>query len=618
MADQQSNLQIILRTIKQGTGDAEAQKGLGNLKGELGDLSQGLLGVNIASVGLTAGLVMAGKGALDLAYKGGEAEASLTRLDSVLKSTGGSAGMTLGQLTDLSQGVMFLTGTEDEEVQAAEAVLLTFRNMSEDIFPRVIRGAADLSAVFGMDLQSATMMLAKALSAPDEGLMALERSTGKLDQAVKDNIKSLMDQGKTLEAQNVLMAEVEKRVGGAAAAMGNTYPGQVKKLQTALSELGEAVGKTLVPPLSNAAQALTLILTMNTQIDLALKSHADSVLKAAKSYEEYTKEILRAGMAAEGMSGPEAEARIQQYLREGTTIDDLIAHYGGLTEAQFKLGKEYQNYPDYAKRVTGAMSGQKAAADDLKKSTVDYTKDLQDALSAAKEMGDYEKDLGDAEKKLADDRKKGWWDTSQTIKDDQQAIEDVQSSHQTAMWQMKADAYQYQLTLDGLFSADDEEKLLAYEYSMGLLTIAEFTAAEKARDLKAWLDGLPSSVPIDVILRISEAGGGITTPEQTLADQAAAKASRDAIARAAAMAGGYQGAGKQTGLDFTVPPDFEGDNYPLNLRVKSGERVKVETPEQQHAQGGAGGGGNGPLVGTVNNYSMWDREAASAWIRSMT
>ena len=56
----------------------------------------------------------------------------------------------------------------------------------------------------------------------------------------------------------------------------------------------------------------------------------------------------------------------------------------------------------------------------------------------------------------------------------------------------------------------------------------------------------------------------------------------------------------------------------MNLHVKSGERVKVETPDQQNMNGGGGGGGGQPLIGQVNNYSVWDREAASAWIRSLT
>lgn len=624
MADQQSNLQIIIRTVKQGTGDAEAQKGLGNLKGELGDLSQGLLGTNLASVGLTAGLVMAGKGALDLAYKGGEAEASLTRLDAVLKSTNGSAGMTMNQLTNLSQGIMFLTGIEDEEVQSAEAVLLTFRNMSEDIFPRVIQGAADLSAVFGMDLQSATMMLAKALSAPDEGLMALERSTGKLDQAVKDNIKSLMDQGKTFEAQNLLMGEVEKRVGGAAAAMGNTYPGQVKKLQTAISELGEAFGKTLVPYISKATDALITLLTWNDKLKLALSVHSEEVSKTSKSYADYWKEMIRAYDASKGVTISQDQLT---HAMLTLPLDETAKKFGFLTQAEWDAAQA-------TKENTGATEAQMTADEEaalakekLARALSDSNEAVKYATGYAKEFGSYEKNLADAEAQLQDDRKAGWKDVSQKIKDDKQAIADLQAAHKTALDQMIVDLFTYKLEQDKDLSPEDvEKKALDLQLAFGLITQAEYDSTLQSLDLATALLGLPTGSSTYSYITwfktyyetYGDSGGKPQTGQGNATDWLNGQGGGGGGGQTGINPATGRPYGAQTGLDFTVPPGFEGDNYPLNLRVKSGERVKVETPDQQNMQGGGGGGNNGPLVGTVNNYNIWDREAASAWLRSMT
>jgi hypothetical protein len=371
----------------------------------------------------------------------------------------------------------------------------------------------------------------------------------------------LVKQGKIVEAQDIIFAEVEKRVGGAAAAMGDTYPGQVKKLSTAISEAGEAFGKILVPSVSKATEALVLFLTWDDKIKLALSEHADEVLKNSKSYDEYVKEMERAIHAAGKLTEAEYALGVANHAVDIQRVADAV-HVASIEE--YNLTQITDGADDAFVRWKNSL----IVTDPELQKAVEGINDLNDALGASK------------------------W----------------------SVQELAANMYQYQLALDGVISDDDVQKILDYRLQLGLLSQAEYEAAMQAITLKNMLDFLPSNVDIDVVMRLSSVGGGYgATPEADLAAQST-KASRDYAAAAAAK----KGMGGQTGLDFTVPPDFEGDNYPLKLRVKSGERVKVETPDQQNAQGGGGGGGNGPLVGTVNNYSMWDREAASAWIRSMT
>ena len=80
MGDEQSNLRIIIQTIKQGSGDKEAETGLGNLKSGLGDLSQGLLGVNLETLTFAGSLVLLGKGLKDCIDDAAQNQTIMTRL----------------------------------------------------------------------------------------------------------------------------------------------------------------------------------------------------------------------------------------------------------------------------------------------------------------------------------------------------------------------------------------------------------------------------------------------------------------------------------------------------------------------------------------------------------
>jgi hypothetical protein len=239
------------------------------------------------------------------------------------------------------------------------------------------------------------------------------------------------------------------------------------------------------------------------------------------------------------------------------------------------------------------------AKEKLARALSDQNEVVKYATDYAREFGSYEKNLADAEAQLQADRKAGWWEVSQKIRDDKQAILDLKAAHQDALNQMIVDLFMYKAQQDTSLSPEDVAKKAAdMELAFGLITQAEYDAELKAIAFGQAILGLPTNVDMTIMTKYLTVDQN--TPKRII---------------------GYNAKGPiwgQTGLDFTVPPGYEGDNFPVNLNVKSGERVKVETPDQQHAQGGGGGGGGGPLVGVVNNYSMWDREAASSWLRSMT
>jgi hypothetical protein len=433
----------------------------------------------------------------------------------------------------------------------------------------------------------------------------------------------LVKQGKIVEAQDIIFAEVEKRVGGAAAAMGDTYPGQVKKLQTAVGELGEAFGKILVPYISKATEALVTLLTWNDKLKLALSQHSEEVEKTSKSYADYWKEMVRAYDASKGVTISQDQLT---HAMLTLPLDEIAKKFGFLTQAEWDAAEATAAGTAATEDQTTADEEAALAKEKLAQALSDSNEAVKYAIGYAEEFSSYEKNMADAEAQLQEDRKAGWWEVSQKIKDDKQAILDLKDAHKKALDQMIVDIFTYKLEQDKDLSPEDvEKKALDMQLAFGLITQAEYDATLKSIGLADALLALPDTVTSTYIIwyktYYETFGDPSSGPPKTGQENATDWLNGQGGGNGGTPTGINPATGRpygtQTGLDFTVPSGFEGDTYSMPLRVSSGERVKVETPDQQNAQGG-GGGGNGPLVGTVNNYSMWDREAASAWIRSMT
>lgn len=173
--------------------------------------------------------------------------------DAVIKSTGGSAGVTAAQVDKLAQSLSQVAGIDDEVIQSAENVMLTFTQVSGTVFPAAVKAAVDMSAALGTDLQGSVIQLGKALNDPIQGMTALRRVGVSFTEGQKDQVKALQDAGDLLGAQKLILAEVNREFGGAAAA-GATA---TERLHVAVGNLEESLGTALVPAANLAAAALT-------------------------------------------------------------------------------------------------------------------------------------------------------------------------------------------------------------------------------------------------------------------------------------------------------------------------------------------------------------------------
>ncbi len=247
-----AELSFVVKAIDQASGT------LGNVNGQidgmhgkaskLGGMLKG--GLMLGATAAAAGIAALGTVLVQSVKEAQAAQEVAAQLDAVLKSTGGAAGMTRDALEEQALALSKVTRFEDDAILAGNAVMLTFTNIGKDIFPRATQATLDLSTAFGMDLQSATMMVGKALNDPIAGITALSRAGVQFTADQKDMIKAMVEAGDAAGAQQLILAELEKQIGGSAVAAGSTMTGQMEIMKNALGNVKEQIGGALLPVLT--------------------------------------------------------------------------------------------------------------------------------------------------------------------------------------------------------------------------------------------------------------------------------------------------------------------------------------------------------------------------------
>jgi hypothetical protein len=258
-----STLQTLV--VKIGADTAELQQKLSEAEhrtGSFGDTVQSAIGKGAvtAFAAAAAGAAALG-GSLAAALKIGIDEAAswqegLAQLDARLKSTGGAAGVSADEITTLAESMQKTTRYSDEAILGAANLALTFTNIKANIFPDVIRAAADMSTALGQDLTSSVMQLGKALQDPITGMTALRRVGVAFTDQQEEMVKQLIASGNGLEAQKMILRELNTEFGGSAQAAAQTFSGQLDVIRNTINELLKGFGTALLPGLQEVAKSL--------------------------------------------------------------------------------------------------------------------------------------------------------------------------------------------------------------------------------------------------------------------------------------------------------------------------------------------------------------------------
>lgn len=178
---------------------------------------------------------------------------------SAIKATGAAAGVTTDHVEDLANSLEKVTSTEAESIQEGANLLLTFKAIrneagaGNDIFDQTVRAMVDMSRAMGTDASSGAIQLGKALNDPVAGISALSRVGIQFTDDQKALIGSLVESGQTMEAQKIILAELNAQFGGSGAAYADTYAGKIDNLGNAWGNVGETIFAAVLPGLGQLA-----------------------------------------------------------------------------------------------------------------------------------------------------------------------------------------------------------------------------------------------------------------------------------------------------------------------------------------------------------------------------
>jgi hypothetical protein len=209
---------------------------------------------------VAAAVVAAGAAIGALTYKlilsGEAANSADARVRNIAKSMGlfgDQSDAVAERLNNLADKIELQTGVDGNAIQLTQAKLLTFKelaNTADELggnFDRATQAAVDMAAAgFGAAEQNA-VQLGKALNDPINGLAALRRSGITFTEDEKAKIKTLAESNRMHEAQALVLAAIEKQVGGTAAATADASV----QIKAALNQGFEEVGKPLAAALAS-------------------------------------------------------------------------------------------------------------------------------------------------------------------------------------------------------------------------------------------------------------------------------------------------------------------------------------------------------------------------------
>lgn len=231
------------------------------------------------------------KDAVELA----RAEASLS---SQVKDVGAQAGVTTGSLDRLATTVQNQQAIFAGTVKGGESLLLTFHEIrneagaGNDIFNRTIKVAGGLANVFGTDLNPQVVQLGRALENPLTGILALQRAKIALPESLKEQVKTLAQQGDLLGAQRVLLDELESRYVSAGAAIAKADPFQ--QFSVSLKQFKTDVGKDFLPIATELLDFAGAALESFDKLPAPIKDAAEAL--AAVGFAAAPLLALRAGL----------------------------------------------------------------------------------------------------------------------------------------------------------------------------------------------------------------------------------------------------------------------------------------------------------------------------------
>jgi hypothetical protein len=170
-----------------------------------------------------------------------EDEAAQAQLAKTLQNVTGATDAQIAAVEQNINAMQMATGVSDDELRPAFAAL-TRGTKDLSTANKALTLAMDIAAATGQDLQSVSDALALAYGGNTKALAKLS-----------PELKTAIKEGASLDQ---VMATLSKTFGGSAAVAAGTAEGQFKRLNVALGEAKESIGKALLPAIEAVLPSL--------------------------------------------------------------------------------------------------------------------------------------------------------------------------------------------------------------------------------------------------------------------------------------------------------------------------------------------------------------------------
>jgi len=220
-------------------------------------------------------------------------ETAETKLRAALKATGNAVGITADEMFKYAKEMQSMTTFGDEAIIGAQALMTTFTQIGKETFPDAIEAAADMSTMFGQDLQQSVIQLGTALNDPIAGVGRLKRIGISFTEDQRESIKQFVAQNDVMSAQQVILDELKREIGGVSKEMGETAIGSMKRYGNAMSDLKEMGGEALLEFLQPMIVSMTNLAVRTLQawdaqrnLNKAFEGEATTLQDAKDAFQE--------------------------------------------------------------------------------------------------------------------------------------------------------------------------------------------------------------------------------------------------------------------------------------------------------------------------------------------
>ncbi len=190
-------------------------------------------------------------------------------INATIKSTGGAARITAKEAWDLAGAWEKISRFSRVEVGDAISSLLTFTSIDRSIFRETLASALDAAAKLKRDLPATIIQFGKALNDPKLGVTALREVGANFNEAQTAIIKNLVDTGRALDAQKMIIKELRTEFHKSALAAGQGFGGALAKARNAWTAFTAHIGKGLADNIQEDLAKLVNTLSSPASVKVA-------------------------------------------------------------------------------------------------------------------------------------------------------------------------------------------------------------------------------------------------------------------------------------------------------------------------------------------------------------